>query len=544
MSQYADTLVLGDAWTGDPDRPRAQGVAIVDGSIAMVGDRAELDGTIGPKTRVVRAAGSILPAFHDAHTHLIEGAMFDVACNLHDLELAATFERIRAYASRLGRDEWVRGGGWSMDEFAREGVDRRQLDGLVAGRPAYLTARDGHSAWVSSRALELSAVDRTTPDPAGGKIERDADGEPTGILHETAMGLVTAVLPPTSDDEWIAAFELGQRYLHSLGITSWQDARIEPRLLEAYLDAERRGLLHSRVALALAWDRSRGSEQIDDLVALRARLDNSSITAPTVKVFVDGVLENHTASMIRPYDDLGGHGAPLYEDASLREIVRLCTQHGFGVHFHAVGDGAVRSALDACVGLGPDAERVRHQICHLQSIHPDDIARFAQLGVIANIQPYWASNDSQMLDLCLPALGEARYEGQYPFRSLQKAGARLACGSDWRVSTPNPFPQIQVAVTRRPVGQAQVPALAQEEALDVESVVRGFTSGAAYASGLEHVSGQLRRGMSADLVMLDSDLWQVSPERLSACTVTGTMFAGRWVFGGPDAAETTDLGPV
>lgn len=540
MTRAADTLVLGDVWTGDPARPRAGAIAILGGLIIAVGDETELAGLVGRGTEVVRRSGSILPAFQDAHTHLIEGAMFDVRCNLHDLDAAGAFAAVREYAERQDPGAWVRGGGWSMDDFARDAVDRRLLDELVQGRPAYLTARDGHSAWVSSSALELAGVDRATADPEGGRIERDAEGEPTGILHETALRLLTAVLPPTGGDEWIAAFEIGQRYLHSLGITSWQDARIEPELLEAYLDAERRGLLKSRVALSLAWDRSRGVEQIEDLAALRARLEGSRITAPTVKVFVDGVLENRTASMIEGYRDLPGRGEPLYRDADLAAIVRVCTEHGFGVHFHAVGDGGVRSALDACAAAPREGSAVRHQICHLQSVHPDDVGRFAALDVIANLQPYWACNDSQMLELCLPALGAERYRGQYPFRSILDAGARLACGSDWRVSTPDPLPQIQVAMTRRPVGEPDAEPLAPEESIDLETALRGFTSGAAYASGFESVGGTLSEGRSADLVVLDGDLWSTPAELLSTLAVESTMFAGEWVFGNPAPARTGD----
>lgn len=527
----AEQLVVGNIWTGTGDIPQAEAIAVADGRVIGIGSEKELTDFIGTETLVTRHSGTILPAFQDGHTHVIEGAMFNVRCNLHDLSLDEALSSVRSYAEGISAHGWVRGGGWSMDDFAREGIDRLVLDDLVDGRLAYLTARDGHSAWVSTAALRFAGVDASTPDPEGGRIERDHNGQPIGILHESAMRLVTQVLPATTEQEWLESFTLGQRYMHSLGITAWQDARIEPDLMRAYRNAERAGLLKSRVALSLAWDRGRGLDQISDLVDLRSELADSRLSAPTVKVFLDGVLENRTAWMLAPYEDTRSQGEPLYTGEKLREIVRACESVGFGLHFHAVGDRAVRAALDACEprALMRDA-KVRHQICHLQVVHPDDIPRFAQLGVIANIQPLWACNDSQMLELCRPGLGDARYQLQYPFRSLRDAGAKLACGSDWRVSTPDPLTQIEVAVTRKPPGDTRTTALHQEESLSVEAAVAGFTCGAAYASGFDDVSGRLVVGASADLVVLDGDLWSTPANEISALSVDSTMFQGTWVY--------------
>ena len=532
MSQvFADRVLQGRIRPNAESTKETEALALVGGNIIALGSSVEIQGLIGPDTSVEEVTGVVFPAFQDAHIHLVEGSLFDIRCDLHGLEGEAITARIAEYARALAADAWVRGGGWSMDDFSRRSVTRHDLDAVCGERPAYLTARDGHSVWVSSRTLELAGITSETPDPEGGRIERFVDGSPTGILHETAMKLLAGIVPETSDEEFDRAFDLGQSYLHSLGITAWQDARIERDLLQSYLRAEQQGRLQSRVVLALAWDRSRGIEQITELQESRALLGSSRlITAPFVKLFVDGVLENRTAFMNDEYADHAGVGDPLYTSAELEQIVHACTLAGFGVHFHAVGDGAVTAALDACetVNNALVGHGMRHQICHLQSVHPSDLPRFAKLNVIANLQMLWACSDSQMLELCLPGLGESRYEQQYPFRSLKKQGAVLAAGSDWRVSTPDPLAQIQVAVTRVPIDEPESAPLAPSEALTVRDAIGAFTSGAAFANGLEMVSGSLEVGKSADLVVLDSDPHGAPPHAISEISVTATMFAGEW----------------
>lgn len=543
---HTDLILTGPVWTGTAERPWAAAIAISEGRILAIGTAAECVAASRAGVPVQEAAGVIIPAFHDAHTHLVEGAMFDVRCNLHDLGPDELEAEVARYSAELAPDSWVRGGGWSMDDFVRRGVDRDALDRLAGGRPAYLTARDGHSAWVSSAALELAGITAETRVPAGGRIEYRSDGSPSGILHETAMALVKAVLPDTTSAEWAAAYDLGERTLHSLGIVGWQDARVENDILEAYLDAERRGALRSRVALALAWDRHRGIEQLDELIDMRHRLaDSSLLSAPTVKVFVDGVLENRTATMIAGYADGAEAAEPLVPSTSLEQILTECTRAGFGVHLHAVGDGAVRIALDACAAARQEhpGHQMRHQICHLQSVHPDDVPRFGELGVIANIQPLWACADTQMLELCAPGLGEERFAGQYPFRSIALAGGLLAGGSDWRVSTPNPLPQIEVAITRRAPGNLTDEPLAPAERLELTEALTAFTAGSAFANGVDDESGTLEVGKSADLVVLEDDPWHTAASKVGEISVLATMFRGEWVYSADTSEARDDAGP-
>lgn len=528
----ADAILLGRTFTADASAPWANGVAVRDGVIIAVGSRDAVMRHCGTDTMVWEADGLTCPAFNDAHIHLLEGALFDLWVNLHDAAAPQYLSVIAAAASQRGPRDWVRGGGWTMAAFPGGSPPRHDLDAVVGDRPAYLTARDGHTAWVSTAALRLAGIDRDTPNPPGGRIERDAHGEPAGALHETAMKLVAAHLPDITADEWASALEVGQRYLHSLGIVSWQDARLSTPMLRAYLDAESGGRLHSRVAVALHWDPARGPEQIDALIAARAEACGELVAAPMVKIFADGVVENRTAAVHRPYRCSDSRGEPLFDRAGLAAAVATCVEAGFSVHVHAVGDAATTDTLDAFEAVREISTRrgLRHQICHLQVVSPSDTARFAELGVLANVQALWACRDEQNLALCAPALGSERFEGQYPFGDLARAGARLAFGSDWRVSTPDPLAQIEVAVTRQPPGDPDTEPLGPDQALDLTTCLLGFTREAAFAAAMDHRTGSLTVGRDADIVVLDADPYRAESHRIGSIRPDLTLFRGEVVY--------------
>src|SRR5262249_54570801 len=320
--------------------------------------------------------------------------------------------------------------------------------------------RDLHAAWVSSQALALAGVDASTPDPADGRIERGPGGEPSGALQEGAMNLVERVVPGPGLEEQVSGICEGQRYLHALGITGWQEAivgdyAVVPDCFEAYLEADRRGLLTARVVGALWWQRGAGIGQLDGLAERRDRAAQAGspgrgrFRATSVKIMQDGICENFTASMLTPYLDAHGHetsgaGPRFFHPQELKEAVPAVAAGGFQVHSHATGDRAVREALDAAEAAraanGPS--HGRHHISHLQVVHPDDLPRFRALSVAANCQPLWACNEPQMTELTLPFLGRERAGWQYPFGSLSRSGAQLCFGSDWPVSSPNPMWQM------------------------------------------------------------------------------------------------------
>ena len=413
------------------------------------------------------------------------------------------------------------------------------LDRVVADRPVFLPNRDHHGAWVNSRAMEIAGIDRTTPDPPHGRIERDADGRPSGTLHEAATSLVSRHLPRTTGQDYYAGLMAGQSYLHSLGVTGWQDAIVgaysgmdDPA--STYVTAAGNGELRSHVVGALWWERRLGVEQVADLVGRRDAMTGGRFRATTVKIMQDGVAENFTAAMIEPY--LDHHGQPtdnrghsFVEAGALRESVAALDAAGFQVHVHAIGDRATREALDAFEGTDPMS---RHQIAHLQLVNPDDVPRFGALGVAANMQALWACLDAQMVDLTLPFLGEQRASWQYPFGDLHRAGARLVAGSDWPVSTPDPLAALHTAVNRTSYGasgpEGRQPFLPEQQ-IDLTTAFEAYTSGSAWVNHRDD-AGVLAPGAVADLVVLDRDPFADNPGTIGATKVVSTWVEGVPVF--------------
>jgi predicted amidohydrolase YtcJ len=537
----------GPVHLGNAARSRVTAVAVTGERIVAVG-HADVTELVGPETEVVDLGGRLLiPGFQDAHVHPVAGGVELAAC---DLSGAVTLEeyraRISAYAEAHPDAPWITGGGWSMESFPGGTPDRAFLDALVPDRPVFLPNRDHHGAWVNTRALELAGVDARTPDPVDGRIERDADGVPTGMLQEGAMGLVAAHVPPTTDAELLEGLLRAQAHLHSLGITAWQDAAVGAGIgmgdvAAAYRAARTKELLTARVVGALWWERDRGLEQLAELLAAREELTGGLVSATSVKIMQDGVAENHTAAMLSPYlrkgcacTSGGPHdGLSFVDPAALRDYVTALDGHGFQVHFHALGDRAVREALDAV-----EAARVangfndnRHHLAHLQVIHPDDIARFRDLGAIANLQPLWAAHEPQMDDLTIPFLGPERSAWQYPFGDLLRAGATLAGGSDWPVSSADPIQGIHVAVNRI-VPDADADAFYPEQRIDLASALAAYTSGTAYVNHLDD-TGSIAVGNLADLAVLDRDPFAAPASEICHTRVEQTFVGGRRVYAGP-----------
>jgi predicted amidohydrolase YtcJ len=398
---------------------------------------------------------------------------------------------------------------------------------------------------VNSRALELAGITRDTPDPVDGRIERDASGEPTGTLQEGAMLLVGTLTPPTTPADRLAALLHAQRHLHALGITAWQDAIVgryagmaDPS--DAYLTAARDGSLTARVVGALWWDRERGAEQIPELVERRAALSHGRFRAGSVKMMLDGVAETGTAALLDPYLDKCGcttanRGTSFIDPEQLPKYVTELDALGFQCHFHALGDRAVRDALDAVEAAraanGPTD--TRPHLAHLQVVHPDDVARFVRLGAVANIQPLWAAHEPQMDELTIPFLGPERALWQYPFGALLRSGATLAAGSDWPVSSPDPLQGIHVAVNRVEPGGAG-PVFLPGERLGLTEAITAYTAGSAYANHLDE-TGRITAGALADLVVLDRDPFAAPPEEIGETQVALTYVGGTGVYAAQEA---------
>jgi predicted amidohydrolase YtcJ len=547
VSEAAGTVFVGGGvFTGRDPGPRRAGVAVRSGRVVAVAPDDELRALIGPGTEVVDLAGGLVIAgFQDAHAHPVIAGIGMRQCELHGLASVAEYtDAIATYARSHPKAGWINGGGWSMDQFRGGTPDAGLLDSIVADRPVFLTNRDGHCAWVNSLALALAGVTRDTPDPVDGRIERDTRGVPTGTLHEGAMGLVGTLVPGPDQAEGYAGLLAAQEHLFSLGITGWQDAAVgkwagQPDNFDIYLRAAADGSLKARVVGAMWWERGSGLEQLELFEERRRRGRVGRFRADSVKIMQDGIAENYTAAMLSPYLDGCGcatanAGLSFVDPALLGGYVTALDRAGFQVHFHALGDRAVRESLDAIEAArkanGPND--LRHHLAHLQVVHPDDIGRFTALGVVANIQPLWAAHEPQMDELTIPFLGAQRVAWQYPFGDLYRAGARLAAGSDWAVSSPNPWWGIHVAVNRMsPPGEepAADPFL-PEQALDLATALRAYTTGSAWVNHLDHITGTVEPGRLADLAVLDRDPFVSAPEAIAETQVRRTYVEGELVY--------------
>ncbi len=542
----------GPVFTADAVSARPTAVAVRDGRIVAVGHDEVLE-LAGPGTERVDLRGRLLvPGFQDAHVHPVWAGVDLLRCDLSDLHRAPDYlARIGDHVATHPDIEWVLGSGWSMSAFPGGTPTAAALDSVVGDRPAFLPNRDGHGAWVSSAALRRAGIDRDTPDPADGRIERDADRTPTGTLHEGAMDLVGRLAPPVTDDEQLAGLLLAQERLHALGVTAWQDAIIgvygdggDPAA--AYGRASADGSLTARVVGALWWDRGRGLEQVPELVERRTALTTERFRATSIKIMQDGVAENFTASMTEPYCDGHGHptdnsGISFVPPELLLPAAAQLDAAGFQLHFHAIGDLAVHQCLDAVEhAVGANGRRdARHHIAHLQVIHPEDVHRFRELGVVANMQAFWAALEAQMVELTLPFLGEPRASWQYPFGDLRRSGATLAMGSDWAVSTADPLAAIHVAVNRvmpeaHREGEPEHPVFLPEQRLDLATALTAYTAGSAHVNRLDD-TGTIRVGALADLAVLDRDPFAGAPEEIGSTRVLQTFVDGRRVFAAPDA---------
>ncbi|GAA4592662.1 amidohydrolase [Planotetraspora phitsanulokensis] len=516
----------------------AEAVLVRDGRIAAVGAESDLV-RLSPAAQAVELEGGLLtPGFTDAHIHPVQAGLERAKCELSEIYgLDAYVAKVADYAMKNPDKEWIDGGGWDMSAFPNGLPHRSQLDFL--DRPVYLIQRDHHAAWVNTRALEAAGITRDTPDPADGRIERDPDGTPSGVLHEGAMDLVGLLTPRPTPADADAALLDAQSYLFSLGITGWQDAIVGSYAgsddnLSTYIEAAGAGRLKARVVGALWWDRARGVEQIPDLVDRRAKAEGlDRFRATSVKIMQDGIAENFTAAVIEPYCRCGGTGLSYVDPELLKSYVRELDELGFQVHFHAIGERAVRETLDALSGTSPEN---RHHVAHLQIITPQDVPRFAALGVTANLQPLWATHHAQMDELCIPFLGEERSAWQYPFADLVRHGTRFAAGSDWPVSSADPIQGMHVAVNRTEPGSsvhasyptAQTPFL-PGQSIDLRTVMNAYTAGSAWLN--RSPAGAIEEGRPADLVVLDRDPFTLEPGEIWTTKARMTFVDGEQVHG-------------
>lgn len=537
----------GQVFLGEGSPRAGLAVAVSDGRIAAIVPEADAEPLVGSETQRVDLDGALLsPGFQDAHVHPIGGGVELLQCNLTGAESAEeALATIAAYAQSHPDEEWVLGAGWSMEHYPGGTPTRQLLDAIVPDRPVFLTNRDHHGAWANTRAIELAGIDASTPDPEDGRIEREADGSPAGTFHEGSMELFDEVKPAVDDDFAYQGLLRAQQDLIALGITGWQDAWVgggsagsPPAVYER---AVAEGTLKVHVVGAQWWDRARGFEQIAEKVAARDRLaagDTADrFNLGSVKLMVDGVAENFTASMLEAYLDAQGHatcnhGISFIDAETLREAAVTLDAAGMQLHFHALGDRAVRDALDAVEAAreaNGDTDG-RHHLAHLQVVAESDTPRFAEVGAAANIQALWATHEEQLDTLTLPFLQGDAEARQYPFGELHRNGTRLAAGSDWPVSSADPLAAIHIAVNRSEPGSGTPPLAGEQQRLDLESAFAAYTSGSAYVNHRDHDTGYVREGYLANLAVISPDPFGLPAERIHEARVRSTWIDGEEVY--------------
>ncbi len=540
-SPAADRVfVNGAVHTFDEQRRKVEAVAIRGNVIVFVGSSSDAKKFIDERTVVTDLQQRMLmPGFHDGHAHVLAAGLAKAGCNLED---ERNHERIRkvlqgcAASSDAGPGEWITGSRWALAAFADGLPPMAWLDEIFADRPAYFVDSFSHSAWVNSRALQIAGIDRHTPDPEHGVIERDVrSGEPVGVLRDAAMDLVARHLPEPSRGELAAAVATGLGEVRRFGITAYTEPGLaEPHLI-AYHEADRAGTLTARVLASLspiAWDAGKFGDEIYPLVAKRGMYRGKYLNTDSVKVYIDGVIETKTSFMLQPYTG-GSNFPPFYAANELAVLFQKLDAMGLQIHTHAIGDAAIRSALDAYQQAvkvnGPNDNR--HQIVHLQLIDEADIPRFGELNVAADFQCLWCYPDDY-IDVAIGLVGAERVNRFYPVASIARSGGLLIGGSDWDVSSLNPLDAIETAVTRKSPFADDGPQLGSGENIDLLTALEMYTRNAAHVMRLDALTGSIEVGKRADLIVLDRDLFKIPIQQVNEARVLQTLLDGVEVYTG------------
>ncbi|MFI0848633.1 amidohydrolase [Mesorhizobium sp. IMUNJ 23232] len=520
--------------TMDDAKPEAQAIALVDGKIAAVGSDADVEPFLkGAKVYDLPAGALVLPGFQDDHNHLIWSATQAEDISLTDVaDSAGLRAAIEPAMAKLPKDAWLRGGGWSVAVYKEPSA--KALDEITGDRPAYFDDVDGHSGWANSAALKLAGIDANTKDPEGGRIERDAEGNPTGMLRENAMSLVSGLLPNYPDEQVDAGLAKGQAEAMSFGITAIIDPSAEEWMLKGYQRADAADKLKLRVEAAVKIDAEEGAAGVGRVLKLKNEYASPHLEVTSIKLFVDGVIETGTAALLEAYVGSNSAGDPLFTPEQLNGIAVAADKAGLQLHSHAIGDRAVRMALNAyeAAEKANGKRDSRHQITHLELVDPADISRFKPLAVVANIQALWAYPDTYIVDLTQPKIGPKRSEWLYPFGALKQAGATIVGSSDWSVSSMNPLEAIQTGVTRQDIADPTGKVLTPQHRLDVMDMLRAYTVNGAYAAFDEAESGTLTVGKRADVVVLDRDVTKIPATEISGGKVLVTLIDGEPVYEG------------
>ena len=551
MATVASTDLVfagGHIYTADPANPRADAVVVRNGEIIHVGSMNDASAIATSDANWIDISGKmLLPGFHDAHVHTRLGGRSLTGCDVASAGSLDQLSQMLRLCFSTSEKPWLVAEGLNLGFFGPAGPMSPWIDALSTTKPVLLRASDGHSVSINSMAMRVAGITAKTLTPVSGVIERDSDGSPTGTLRESAMDLVERHVPAESFAERREMMQIAVQEMNRFGITSAFDAWVGREDIDIYRDLDRGGALTVRIRAALAYGHGAlftldSPQEYERLVSDGAQLATENFKLGAVKLFIDGVLEGETAALVSPYlSEKGGRGDLTYTQAELNSIVIDLSKRGVQVYTHAVGDGGVRSILDAfeAAQTAFGKSDLRNQISHLQLIHPDDYSRFSELGVVANFQALWALPDEWIMNLNLPVVGMERVQRMYPIASLSRAGATIVGGSDWNVSSLNPLEAIEVGLLRQdwtkndrlPDGATdQIDTLNPDERVDLDTMLRAYTVNAAWAMHQDTITGSLMRGKRADLVVLSKDLFAVPPQKISTVFVERTYMNGNLVY--------------
>jgi len=541
-------IVHGKIYTVNESKPWAEALAVRDSKIVAVGKEEEIRSWRGSKTKVIDAKGRmILPGFTDSHIHFLDGSLSLLGVTLDDARtLDEIQQRVKAYATAHPELTWILGRGWQYTVFGASGMpDRAALDRIIPDRPVYLESFDGHSWWANSKALKMAGITRDSPNPPGGEFVRDpASGEPTGAVKEDAAdAVVRRVIPHPTHERMLEALRGGMKEANRVGLVG----AISPggvsaeggdfQALDVYDELRQRRELTLRFYFASRLEPSGSAEEVMARIeTARQRFHDEWIAAGAAKFFLDGVIESHTAAMLEPYSDTPGQSGNLWWDPQkYMQAVEELDKKGIQVYTHAIGDKAIRLALDAYQEAARQnhTRDARHRIEHIENISAADIPRFGELGVIASFQPLHAYPDDDLTKVWLPHVGPERARRGWPWRSISRQGGVMAFGSDWPIVTLNPWPGVQNALTRQTTEGDPPGGWLPGERISLEDTIRAYTLGAAFAARREKTTGSLEAGKFADLIILSQDLFMIEPTEIGKTEVLMTMVGGRVVYESP-----------
>jgi predicted amidohydrolase YtcJ len=538
----ADAIVTNARiYTMNPQHKWAEAIAIRGEQIVAVGDRKTVDAFRGPSTKVIDADQHlVLPGFTDCHIHFMDGSLGLTQVDLNDSKTVEEIQkRVKAYADVHPNEPWIQGMGWTYPTFGASALPNKKiLDDVVADRPVYLVAFDGHSSWANSKALAMAGIDRNTADPPNGKIVRDEKGEATGALKESAGDLIAAKIPKPTRAERLEALRKGIHEANKVGLVRVHSAGQDFEYLDLYNELRKNGDLTLRFYVSYFLDPpGLTPESTTKIEAARKQYNDDWISGGVVKTMLDGVVEAHTAAMLEPYtDDPTLSGKLFWDPDKYKAAIADLDARGFQIFTHSIGDKAVRLALDAYQNAAAvnHTKDARPRIEHIETISAQDIDRFGKLGVIASMQPLHSYPDEDTLDIWARNIGPERAKRAWVWHSIEDKGGALAFGSDWPVVTLNPWRGVQTALTRQTDEGKPEYGFVPQQRLSLDDTLRGYTLGAAFAGRREKTEGSIETGKLADLIVIDRNLFMIEPTEIGKTEVLLTMVGGKVVYESPN----------